>query len=182
MKNSIYLSVFVSSFLLILSGCMTRIPETDTTPPTVSVTVNKGMGHNIFSSTDGEWNAVESCIKVPGTPTKLTLVAGDAGGVKFASIKVFPASIVPDSVEVTPGPGEASYSIRTERHADFLEITLTPADDGSVRTGATAVVNINGELPIAVTASALDYSGNVTNLPQFDLRSPDDLTVCRGNR
>lgn len=180
MRTSIVYSVLLSTFIL-LSGCMTRVPESDTTPPTVSVTVNRGMGHNIFDSTDGQWSGSESCIKVPGAPTKLTLVAGDAGGVKFASLKVFPATVDPDSVEVTPGPGEASYSIRTERHSNFLEITLTPADDGSVRTGTTAVLNVRGELPIAVTATALDYSGNTTDLPQFDLRSPDDLTECRGN-
>lgn len=180
-KNKLIIPLTVLAFLFV-SACATRVPTSDTTPPEITVTVSEGRGNKIFRSTDGEYPAGENCIKVPGTPTQLSVIFGDSGGVNIASIKVFPATIIPGSIEVTPASPEATYTIRTERRADMLDIDLEPASDGTVRTGATAVFEINGNLPIAVTASAADYSGNVSHLSQFDLRSLDDLVICRGDR
>lgn len=181
MTNTLYRPAALFVFLaLTLAGCATHIPSSDTTPPEVTITVRDGRGDNVFKSADGEYAAGENCIKVPDTPTRLTAIAGDSGGVRILSIKVLPGNIVPESVEITPASPESSYSIRSEEGVDILNITLEPSPEGIARTAITAVFDVSGELPSAVTASAGDHSGNVSHLPQFDIRELTDLTVCRG--
>jgi hypothetical protein len=50
-----------------------------------------------------------------------------------------------------------------------------------VRTGASAIVQVDGTLPISVVAWARDYAGNYGELAQVDLRLLGDPTVCRGD-
>ena len=168
--------------IFLIAGCATTAPSSDTTNPEVTVIVSEGRGGNIFRSRDGELPPTQSCINVPEPPRQLILIAGDSGGVRSASIKVFPGTIDPDSVEVTPAAPEGTFAIRTERGADTLVITLTRTAPDVVRTGATAIIEVEGDLPMAITGHAEDWAGNVAVLPQFDLRSPDDAVVCRGEQ
>jgi hypothetical protein len=62
-----------------------------------------------------------------------------------------------------------------------LDINLTPPSPTTVRTGATATLEVNGALPMAILAWARDRAGNYIELPQFDLRSPETGAQCRGN-
>ena len=72
-----------------------------------------------------------------------------------------------------------AYEIGSESGGDTLTITLTPPSPTTVRTGATAIFEINGRLPVAIVAQARDRAGNTTNLPQFDIRGPETGAVCR---
>ena len=173
--------IIAAGVVFFVAGCEVSAPTTDTTTPEITVIVSGGRGGNIFRSIDGELDAPDNCIKVPDTPTQLVMIVGDSGGVKFASINAFSGPIVPGSVELIPRPPEASFRIRTERGADFLDITLTPPAPGRVRTGATAVFEVDGELPKAISASARDYAGNVARLPQFNLHALNDVVLCRGD-
>lgn len=169
--------------VLFVTGCEVPAPSTrDTTPPEITVTVSRARGRNVFRSIDGKLDAPDNCIKVPELPTQLILIAGDAGGIESASIKAFPGTIVRESLEVSPRAPEGSFAVRTESGADILAITLTPPSPTTVRTGATAILEVNGRSPIAIVASARDRAGNVTELPQFDIRTPDSAVVCRGDR
>lgn len=168
--------------IFLIAGCTTTAPTSDTMDPEVTVIVSEGRGGNIFRSRDGELPPTESCINVPDPPRQLILIAGDSGGVRSASIRVFPGTIDPDSVEVTPAAPEATFTIRTDRGGDTLVINLTRPAPGMVRTGATAIIQVDGTLPMAITADAVDYAGNVAALPAVELRSPRDAVVCRGEQ
>lgn len=161
-------------------ACEVPAPTADTTPPEITVIVSRGRGGNIFRSADGELEPGQDCIKVPDTPAQLSFIVGDAGGVQTAVLKAFPGPIVPGSVVVSPGAPVGSSSIRSERGADFLEITLTPPSPDTVMTGAAAVLEVDGDLPIAITASARDHAGNVADLSQLELRALNDAVICRG--
>jgi hypothetical protein len=177
--------IVAAGTLFLVAGCEVPAPTTDTMTPTVSLIVSQGRGNKIFNSVDGDQNQSnpqDSCIKVPETPTQLIMFFGDQGGIQFATAKVFPGRIVPRSVEIGPSSPEATFSIRTERGADYLEIELTPPSPGTVRTGAIAIFEVDGELPISITGSARDYAGNVAALQQVDVRAMDDPVVCRGDQ
>ena len=172
----------VAGLLLFTAGCITSESTSDTTDPEITITVLRGRGGNIYRSSDGELAPGDNCIKVPGTPVQLTMVVTDLGGVESASIQVFPGAIDPGSLEITPPAPESSYAIRTDRLTQFLDINLTPPSAGTVRTGATAVLHVDGDLPIAIRAYARDYAGNEASLGQFDLRAAaDDVVLCRGD-
>jgi hypothetical protein len=167
-----------SGFAFLVMGCEVPAPTIDTTPPEVTVTVSRARGPNVFRSIDGELGAKENCIKVPEMPTQLILIAGDAGGVDFATIAAV-GTIIPESVEFTPRPPEGSSSIRTGTTQSLI-ITLTPPSPSTVRTGATAILEVDGRLPMPITASVRDRAGTLVQLPQFDLRSLEDAVQCRG--
>lgn len=166
--------------VLLLAGCETPAPTSDADPPEITVTVARGRGDNIFRSEDGELATPDDCIKVPGTPVELVLIVGDSGGVQTAAISAFLGVIDPDSVEVTPAEPESSYSIGADRGTETLEITLRPPTPDTVRTGATATLQVDGRLPVVIGAYARDQSGNTVELSPFELRTLDDAVICRG--
>jgi hypothetical protein len=169
--------------VIFAAGCQVPAPIVDTTPPEITVLVSGAHGRNIFRSADGVLAAPDNCIKVSDMPTQLILIVGDAGGVDSASINAFAGTIVPASVDVAPRAPEGSFAIRSGSGGDTLAITLTPPSPTTVRTAATAVFEVNGTLPMAITASARDRAGHAVELPQFDLRALDDTGVrCRGDR
>jgi hypothetical protein len=173
--------IIAAGFVFFVAGCEVPAPTRDTTTPEVTVTVSGARGRNVFRSIDGKLGEKENCIKVPELPTQLILIAGDGGGVQSTSIRAFPAMIVPASVEISPRPPEGTFAIRSDSGGDTLTITLvTTPSPTTVRTGATAILDVNGRLPIAIVASVRDRAGNVAELPQFDLRSMDDAVQCRG--
>jgi len=175
--------VIAAGVVFIVAGCVTPAPTTDTTVPEIIVIVAGGRAHdNMFRSFDGQLDLTDQCIKVPDMPTQIIMIAGDAGGIQVAHIKVLFGTIIPESVTVSPLTPETTYTLNSESGADSLHITLTPPAPGMVRTGVTAVFKVNGDLPIAITADASDYARNTASLPQFDLRSLDDVVTCRGNQ
>jgi hypothetical protein len=174
-------NVFLFVLFVVFVGCIKPRPTTDTTDPEIVITVSRGRGGNIFRSVDGRYEAPNNCIKVPDMPTQLIMIAGDSGGVAFASVRAFGGRIVSESVEVAPRAPEASFSIRSESGSGILDVRLTPPSPGAVRTGASAVFEVDGSLPISITATAGDYAGNAGHLAQFEIRSLDDAVVCRGD-
>ncbi len=168
--------------LLVVGGCVRPAPASDTSPPEITVFVSRARGRNYFRSVDGVQKPPDNCIIVREMPTQLILVAGDAGGLQLAGLKAFTGTIASDSVVVTPTPPEGAFSITTEPSgANILEIRLTPPSPTTVRTGATAILEVNGPLPMAITAWARDRAGNTMELPQFDLRGPETGVACRGS-
>ena len=153
------ITLIIAAGVFFVAGCIVPAPTKDTTSPEITVTVSRARGRNIFRSIDGVLEPGNNCIRVPDMPTQLILIAGDAGGVESVSLKAFPGRIVPESVEVAPRAPEGAFSIRSESGADILAITLTPPSPTTVRTAATAVLEVNGTLPIAITAWARDRAG-----------------------
>jgi len=166
--------------LVLATGCEVPRSDSDSASPLITITVSEGRGNPVYKSDQARTGPSDDCINVADTPVELSMIVGDAGGVQSAWIKVFPATIDPDSVTVTPASPEGEYSITSERGADILTINLTAPSETTVRTGATAVLRVNGSLPIAVQAYAVDFAGNRASLPQFDLRALTDAVVCRG--
>jgi len=165
--------------MFFVTACQVPRPTTDTTPPEVTVTVSRAHGPNIFRSIDGVLKSPNDCIIVREMPTQLILIGSDAGGVALVGLKALSGRIIPESVEVSPRAPEASYSISTESGADFLDITLTPPSPTTVRTGAVAVLEVNGSLPMAILAWVRDRAGHYVEF-QFELRGPETATPCRG--
>jgi len=180
-RRSIGAALAVAGVASLLPGCERTPPASDALPPEITVTVSQGRGGNVFRSRDGVLRTGEDCIGVPPPPVELALIVGDDGGVLEAGLRVTGGTIRRESIEVTPAAPEATVSVTADRGSDLLRIQLTRPSPDTVRTGASAIVQIDGTLPIAVVASARDYAGHYEELPQFDLRALDDPTVCRGD-
>ena len=173
--------LIIVSFLVV-GGCVRPAPASDTTPPDIVVFVSRARGRNYFRSIDGVQKPPDNCIIVREMPTQLILVAGDSGGLQSAGLRALRGTIAADSVVITPPAPEGSFSITTEASgATRLDINLTPPSPTTVRTGATATLEVNGALPMAIIAWARDRAGHYTELPQFDLRGPETAVVCRGS-
>lgn len=166
---------------LSVAGCERPATTRDTTLPDITVIVSRAHGRNYFRTSDGVLKPPDNCIVVREMPTQLIMIAGDAGGLQLAAIKAFSGRITPESVAITPVAPEGSHVIRAEGGAEILEIRLTPPSPTTVRTGATAFFEVNGALPMAITAWARDRAGNSVELAQFDLRGPETGALCRGN-
>ena len=179
MRSELY-GVVAVGMLILAAGCEVPRSDSDSESPLITITVSEGRGNPVYKSDESRTGPDDDCINVPSVPVELSMVVGDAGGVQSAWIKVFPATIDPSSVTVTPASPEGEYSITSERGADTLLINLTAPSETTVRTGATAVFTVNGSLPIAVQAYAIDFAGNRASLPQFDLRALTDAAICRG--
>jgi hypothetical protein len=175
------MTLIIAAVVFLFAGCQVPAPTKDTTPPEVTVTVSRAHGRNIFRSIDGVQGKGNDCIIVRDMPTQLILIAGDAGGVASTSLRAFTGRIVPESLEVSPRPPEGSSSIRSEAVGDTLTITLTPPSPTTVRTGATAVLEVNGPLPISIYAWVTDRAGHYVELPPFTLDSPANGVQCRGS-
>jgi len=171
--------VIASALLLLSLACERPRPTTpDTTPPEITVYVVGVRGRNFFRSIDGPQKTPNDCVKVPDGPQQLIMIAGDAGGLETVTLSAAPSvRITPESVDVTPRPPEGSYSIRPEG----LIITLTPPSPTTIRTGATASLEVNGTLPYGVSAWARDRAGNTAVLPSFYLTAERSPVVCRNN-
>lgn len=180
--NSMYkLVIFPVLTILFVAGCATHTPSGDTTPPDVSVTVDSATGDNTFKALDREFGPGENCIKVPSAPVRLSVTANDPEGMRVISVKILPGKIIPGSVEISPVTSEVSHSVRSEDSTDIIDITVDPETAGYTTTELTASFELKGQLPFAVTASAGDETGNLSNIPQFGIRESTDLTVCRGD-
>ena len=180
MKIKYIACLIAAASLLFFAGCERPATTEDKTNPEITVFVSGARGRNYFRSIDGVMDPPDNCIIVRQMPTQLIMIAGDAGGIQLAGIKAFTGTISRDTVAITPAAPEGAFSITTDRGADTLEIRLTPPSPTTVRTGATAAFEVNGPLPMAITAWARDRAGNYAELPQFDLRSPETAANCRG--
>jgi hypothetical protein len=180
-RRSVGAALAVAGAVSLLPGCETRPPASDALPPEVTVTVSQGRGGNVFRSSDGVPPPGEDCIEVPPPPVGLALIVGDSGGVLEAGLRVTGGTIRRESIEVTPAAPEATVSVAADRGSDLLRIQLTRPSPDTVRTGASAIVQVDGTLPISVVAWARDYAGNYGELAQVDLRLLGDPTVCRGD-
>ena len=162
-----------------VAACERPATTTDTTAPEITVTVSGVRGRNVFRSIDDNQGPVNDCIKVPDNRTQLILIAGDAGGIETVTLSAAtPARIIPESLIVSPRAPEGSFSIRPEG----LIITLTPPSPTTVRTGATAILEVEGVLPFGISAWARDRSGNTGVLPAFYLTALASPIQCRNDR
>lgn len=176
MVKSIRLTIVAGAACLV-AGCERPAPPTDSIPPTITVIVSSVRGRNIFRSTDGFRVGGENCIRVPDKRTQLILIAGDAGGLQSVLLSASGSGvIIPDSIEATPPPPEGTLDAR----AEGMSITLTPPSPTTVRTGATAILEVEGTLPFGIIGWARDHSGNSANFDPFYLVSTADTeTPCR---
>ncbi|MDZ7626921.1 MAG: hypothetical protein U5J99_00785 [Parvularculaceae bacterium] len=165
---------------LAAAGCVTDAPTgPDSEPPTITVQVQNAVGGaKTFRSTDPASDA--TCVKVRGFPVDLVLSVADPGGVRLASLRVFPGAIDRASVTVPTAP-DISFTVTAARGGENLNLSLTPPAPGRVRTGVVATLKANGsgaDPEFAIIADATDQAGNRAFVGQVDIHAADSPVIC----
>ncbi len=164
------------------AGCGARAvpPAPDLTPPKIILNALGAVGNPVFAS-DETAPPKQACARFRSFPARFVLSVGDAGGVALAVVRVSRGRIVADSVIVAPDAPESSWQIsRLEGMSEMLMIRLgKPAGGAAATTGLLGMFNVAPDSPAAaVTASAYDHSGNLTNLYPVGVRPYGD-EACR---
>jgi hypothetical protein len=165
---------------LLASACVRPAPtEPDSTPPGITLTLLSGSGTPHFSTDETDTNPFDACGTTRAFPATVSVAVGDAGGVEFVNIRMFPATLVPGSVTVGPASPETSVDVSRVGAADIVAITVRSPGSDLVRTGMLATFDVSESGAILV--SAFDIAGNSIGLYQVDIRSPNDGVVCRND-
>lgn len=165
---------------LLATACTRPAPtEPDSTPPGITLTLLSGSGTPHFSTDEADTNPLDACGTTRRFPATVSVAVGDAGGVEFVNIRMFPATLVSGSVTVGPASPETSVDVSRVGAADIVAITVRSPGSGLVRTGMLATFDISESGSILV--SAFDVAGNSISLYQVDIRSSNDAVICRND-